>query len=132
MAKCVGIWIDRREAIVVTLSGADEKCVRIHSSMESQERRAGDRTDGPYEPLQVPDDSSRDRKERGELARFYDEVITHIAGSDSLYICGPGETRTHLKHRIAESSSAPSNVQVEAADRMTDAQFIAKIRHQFQ
>lgn len=131
MAKCVGIWIDRREAIVVTLSGADESCVRIESGVESQERRAGDRTDGPFEPLQVPDDSSRERKERGELARFYDEVITHVAGCDAIYICGPGETRTHLKQRISESTSAPSSVQIEAADKMTEPQFIAKIRHQF-
>lgn len=131
MATCIGVWIDRRQAIVVKISGSEESCVHVESHVESQERRAADRTDGPYEPLLVPSDSSRDRKESGELSKFYEEVISHFAHADAIYICGPGETRTQLKHHMEEQKGLTSHVQVEPADRMTEPQLIAKIREHF-
>lgn len=131
MAKCIGVWIDRRQAIVVKLSGSEEECIHVQSNVESQERRAADRTDGPYEPLLVPADSSRDRKETAELSKFYDDVISHFGHAEAVYIIGPGETRTHLKSRLSEMHGMTSNVQVEPADHMTEPQVVAKIRKHF-
>ncbi len=54
MSDQIGIWIDRREAHVVRLSNGKSTTVRITSGMESQERRASDRAEGAFEPLQVP------------------------------------------------------------------------------
>lgn len=131
MATCIGVWIDRRQAIVVKITGSEETCVHVESHVESQERRAADRTDGPYEPMQVPADTTRNRKESGELAKFYDEVISHLGHADAIYICGPGETRTQLNHRMSEHHGLTNKVQVEPADRMTEPQLIAKIREHF-
>ncbi|MFO0979247.1 MAG: hypothetical protein U0996_22755 [Planctomycetaceae bacterium] len=131
MTTCIGVWIDRRQAIVVKISGSEETCVHVESHVESQERRAADRTDGPYEPVQVPADTTRNRKESAELAKFYDEVISHFRNADAVYICGPGETRTQLKHHMAEHTGLTKNVQVEPSDRMTEPQLIAKIRQHF-
>ncbi len=128
----VGVWIDRRQAIVVRLSDAGEECIHIQSSMETQERRASDHPAGNFEPLNVPADDTRDRKETAELRKFYDAVITHLVRAESVYIFGPGETRKHLKNRLDESRSVTGHVDVEAAGSMTDAQVIAKVRKHFQ
>lgn len=131
MKTCIGVWIDRRHAILVKISGSQEECIRVDSNMESQERRASDRTDGPYEPQQVPADTNRERKETAELEKFYDDVISRFGHPDAIYICGPGEARTQLKNRMQEHTGLTSNVQMEPADRMTEPQLIAKIREHF-
>lgn len=131
MSDQIGIWIDRREAQVVRLSNGQSTSVRITSGVESQERRASDRTDGAFEPLQVPADDTRDRKETAELQRFYDEVIKHLKNADSVYICGPGEVRTHLRNRIAENRSLKCSILIEPADKLTEPQLIARVEKCF-
>jgi hypothetical protein len=132
MLNQVGVWIDRRQAIVVQFSNAGEESIHINSGMESQERRASDHPEGAFEPMKVPADDTRDRKETAELGKFYDEVISHLRGAQSIYVCGPGEARKQLRNRIEETRSITGKVEVEAADSMTDAQFVAKVRKHFQ
>lgn len=132
MLNKVGVWIDRRQAVVVKFSESGEETLRISSDMESQERRASDHPEGGFEPLQVPADDTRDRKEKAELRKFYDAVISHLSHAHLIYICGPGEARKQLTNRIEENGSIAGRVFVEAADSMTDAQFIAKARKHFQ
>ena len=131
MNNKVGVWIDHRQAIVVLLSDAGEECVHIQSGMESQERRASDHPSGNFEPQQVPADGKRDRKETAELNKFYDAVIPHFSRAGAVYICGPGEARKQLKNRMDEKHSVAGKVEIEAADSMTDAQVVAKVRKHF-
>jgi hypothetical protein len=131
MVNRVGVWIDRRQAIVVRFSDAGEDCFHIQSGMESQERRASDHPEGPFEPLNVPSDDTRDRKETAELNKFYDEVISHLSQAHSIYLCGPGEARKQLRNRLEEDRSVTEKVDIEAADSMTDAQLVAKVRKHF-
>ena len=126
------MWIDRRNEIVVQYSEAGEESIHIESGMESQERRASDHPEGPFEPMNVPADDTRDRKETAELGKFYDEVISYLGRARSIYIFGPGEARKHLRNRIDETRSITGKVEVEAADSMTDAQVVAKVRKHFQ
>ena len=132
MSDKVGVWVDRRQAIVVQLADAGEECIHIQSGVESQERRASDHPTGPFEPLNVPADDTRDRKETAELGKFYDDVISHLRRAQSIYIFGQGEARKQLKNRIEENRSVTGKVEVEAADSMTDPQVVAKVRKHFQ
>ena len=132
MLNKVGVWIDRRQAIVVQFSDAGEECLHIQSGVESQERRASDHPAGPFEPLNVPSDDTRDRKETAELGKFYDDVISHLRRAHSIYVFGPGEAKKQFKNRIEENRSVTGKVEVEAADSMTDAQVVAKVRKHFQ
>jgi len=131
MVNRVGVWIDRRQAMVVRFSDAAEESIHIQSGMESQERRASDHPEGPFEPLNVPSDDTRDRKETAELNKFYDEVIAHLSQASSIYICGPGEARKQLRSRMEDDRSVTGEVEIEAADSMTDAQIVAKFRKHF-
>lgn len=132
MLNRFGVWIDKRAAVIVSFTESGEDCIHVASNVESSERRAGDRPEGAFEPLHVPADDTRDRKESAELGKFYDAVIFHLKDAHMIYICGPGEARKHLTNRIEEVGSITGKVVVEAADNMTDPQFIAKARKHFQ
>jgi hypothetical protein len=55
MKTKVGLWIDHRKAIVVTVTDKGEEMGLIISRAEKQPRRSGDSPlKGPYEPYHVP------------------------------------------------------------------------------
>jgi hypothetical protein len=62
MGAKVGLWIDHRKAIIVAVTDKGEEIGLIISKAEKQRRRSGDSPlKGPYEPLQVPADDSRQK-----------------------------------------------------------------------
>lgn len=128
-----GVWIDHREAILVRIAEGDAQgaVVRIQSDAESQARRNSDHPAGRFEPLHQTADSTRQRKYTAELSEFYDSVAAQLRGVNSLLILGPGEARQELHSHISGGYQMPSSVSVEAAERMTEPQVVARVREFF-
>ncbi len=132
MRTRVGLWIDHRKAAIVAVTDKGEEIGLIISKVEKQLRRSGDSPlKGPYEPLQVPADDSRQRTLTGHLNIYYDAVIASIRGAESILIFGPGEAKDELKARLERSNLGGRIVGIEAVDKMTDRQIAAKVRQHF-
>jgi hypothetical protein len=127
-----GIWIDHREAIIVVLNGTLEKTERIQSTVEKQLRRTGEPGQGRFESQEVPADDSRQREYTGQLARYYDAIISRLRDSESILIFGPGETKGELKKRFERHLDASRTITLETTDKMTEPQIVAMVRHHFQ
>lgn len=132
MSSKIGVWVDHREAILVKLSDSGEDIVHIQSGAESQLRRSSYNKTGPFEPLNVVADDTRENIFRTELNTFYDEVASHLSHAGSILIFGPGEAKKELKNRIAAKHPVTGNIVVETADSMTEAQVVAQVRKHFQ
>jgi len=126
-----GLWIDHREAFIVVLSKTGEVTKRIQSSVEKQSRRAGEPSTGRFEYQAVPADDSRQREYTGHLARYYDEIISHLRDAGAVLIFGPGEAKGQLKKRLETGKTAAQLITMETADKMTDPQIVAHVRHHF-
>ena len=132
MGTKVGLWIDHRKALVVTVTDKGEEMGLIISMVQKQLRRSGDSPlKGPYEQQQVPADDSRQRTFTGHLNIYYDAVIASIRNAESILIFGPGEAKGELKARLASSNLGGRIVGVETVDKMTDRQIAAKVRQYF-
>jgi hypothetical protein len=134
MKTQIGLWIDHRKATIVTITAEGEAISQITSKVESHPQRATDASPkGPYEAQQVPADDSQQRAFTGHINKYYDAVIEALTGSEEVFILGPGEAKTELKKRLEEKSHGENkrNVVVEAADKMTNPQIAAKVRHHF-
>ncbi|HBC88421.1 MAG TPA: hypothetical protein DCZ94_15840 [Lentisphaeria bacterium] len=132
MKTKAGLWIDHRKAVVVTVTGKEEKMAVVTSEVEKQLRRSGDSPlKGSYEPSQVPADDSRTRALKGHLNIYYDEVIASIRNADSILIFGPGSAKDELKDRLEKNNHSGCCVVVETVDKMTDPQIAAKVRNHF-
>ncbi|MEH2055658.1 MAG: hypothetical protein V7K97_05690 [Nostoc sp.] len=132
MRTKVGLWIDHRKAIVVTVTAKGEEINEIISEVEKQPRRSGDSPlKGAYESHQVPADDSLQRNFTGQLNIYYDAVIASIRDAESILIFGPGEAKDELKKRLEGNNLSGSIVGIETVDKMTDHQIAAKIRHHF-
>ena len=133
MTTRAGIWIDQRDAILVQLSDADraETITQFRSEAEKQTRRSADRTTGAFEPVNVEADDTRDRKFNADLAQYFDAIASQLTTIEQLLIVGPGEAKVHFKKHLETGYRAPQTVTVETADRITDAELVAKVKDFF-
>ena len=126
MKKQIGLWIDHRETIIVTIGEQGEETRRIESGMEKHVRFSGGSESGDRSA-----EDQRDRRFTDHLNRYYDEVISYLRDAESILIFGPGEAKGELKTRLESQKLGERIVDVETEDKMTDRQIAAKVRQHF-
>jgi len=132
MRSKVGLWIDHRKAIVVTVTDKGEAIGLVISKVERQLRRSGDSPlKGSYESQQVPADDIQQRVRTGHLRIYYDAVLACMGGAESILIFGPGEAKGELKKRLQRHNLGGRIAAMETVDKMTDRQIAAKVRKHF-
>jgi hypothetical protein len=132
MQHHIGLWIDHRRAVIVQASYSEEEVKVIVSGADKQPSRVdGEKSKEDFEAQQVLADDVRERKFTHELKGYYDEVIACVHGAKSLLIMGPGEAKVELKKRLAQERPSDRTLHVEAADKMTDREIVAKVRGYF-
>jgi len=123
----VGLWIDHRKAIIVTVTAKGEETKQIKSTLEKHVRYSGgSRQDGSQEAEDV-----RDRGFTNQLGKYYDDVIACIRDAEFIQIFGPGEAKNELEKRLKSTEHRGRIVRIETADKMTTRQIAAKVRHYF-
>jgi hypothetical protein len=132
MRTKVGLWIDHRKAIVVTVTDKGDEITLVISAIEKQARRSSSsRHTGRFEPQQVPADDSRQRALTTHLNTYYDAVIASIRDGESILIFGPGEAKGELRKRLKKVDLGGRIVGVETVDKMTNRQIAAIVHHYF-
>ena len=126
MKKQIGLWIDHRETVIVTLGEHGEETRRIESGMEKHVRFSGGSASG-----ERSGEDQRDQRFTDHLNRYYDEVISYLRDAESLLLFGPGEAKGELKTRLAYKGLGGRIVEVATEDKMTERQIAAKVRQHF-
>jgi len=129
MKNPVGMWLDHHEAVIVFVSDHGEEVRHLESGVESQLRRYDDQPSGPFETGHVADDAVQTRIYDQSLARYYDRIIEALGDTETLFIFGPAGAKTELIRRLGTQGGPERRISVRAADRMTEAQIIATVRH---
>lgn len=124
MKRKIGLWIDHRKAVIVTITGDLEEIKSITSEMEKHVRFSGGAQKNSEE-------DQRDRRFTNHLNKYYDEVISFIRDAESILIVGPGEAKVEFKKRLESETHNGRIVGLETADKMTDSQIAAKVREHF-
>jgi hypothetical protein len=128
----LGVWIDHRKAVVVTMTGEGTTVKEVLSEVEKQPRRSGDSPlKGSYEAVQMPADDRLQSTLTEHLNIYYDAVTDCLGDTASIFICGPGEAKHELKHRIEQKHLGGHIVGIETVDRLTNPQITAKVRQHF-
>lgn len=133
MKTTIGLWIDHRKAVIVTVSDKGEETRVIESMVEKQPGRIdGVRSTTSFEAQKVPADDSRERRFIGELNSYYDEVVSAVREAESILLFGPGEAKGELKKHLEKERLGGLIEAVESVDQMTNRQIAAKVREYFQ
>jgi hypothetical protein len=133
MPKNVGLWIDHRKAVLVTLQGKVEEIRLIQSGVEEHTRfHGGTHMKTTHTSQYFPAEDHIDRQFIEKINKFYEVVIAALRGADAVLVMGPGEAKIELEKRIACGRAAVKLAAVETADKMTDRQIATKVRKYFQ
>ncbi|MHB8906772.1 MAG: hypothetical protein ACYC4T_14760 [Melioribacteraceae bacterium] len=124
MKKKVGLWIDHRKAVIVSLTEDHEEINSITSEMEKHVRFSGKAQENSEEDI-------RDRRFTNHLNKYYDEVISFIKDAESILIVGPGEAKVEFKKHLENEKQTGRVIETGIADKMTENQFAAKVRKYF-
>ena len=132
MEKQVGIWIDSKKAIIVSLDGQkEEKITEIDSEVENSVYHNKEGNKGTFSGSHHGDSETKfDNRKKEEMNYYLKSVMNYIKKSDYLYIFGPGETKTKLEQKIHDDKSlGKTNLKaVETSDNMTLNEIVAKVR----
>ena len=132
MKTNMGLWIDHRKAVIVSVSKKGEETSVIESNAEKQLGRFdGVRSTTPYESQKVQADGKQDIKFSDQLNIYYDVVISTLRDAESIFIFGPGEAKVELKKRLKDNHLNNLIQTVETVDQMTDRQVAAKVREYY-
>jgi hypothetical protein len=124
MKRDVGLWIDHRKTVIVSVTDHGEETSLIQSDMEKQVRYSGAAQEDAAE-------DQRDKRFTGHLNKYYDRVISCIRDAESILILGPGEAKVELEKRLESEALGGRVVGIETVDKMTDKQIAARVRRRF-
>jgi hypothetical protein len=124
MRRQVGLWIDHRKTVIVSVTDKGEETSVIRSDMEKHVRYSGS-------PQEDSAEDQRDKRFTGHLNKYYDDVISRIRDAESILIIGPGEAKGELEQRLKNEGFGGRVVGIETVDKMTDRQIAAKVREYF-
>jgi len=125
--KQVGIWIDKREAKIISLKDGSEKLETIASNIEDFHVSGGSGTKLKGGPQDVVQDSKFLERERHQLAKYFKSLTKYMADAESVVIFGPAQTGSKFNNELSRNHPLlKSKVKsVEKTDNMTENQLKA-------
>lgn len=124
----IGLWIDHREALIVTAAhqgdAAGKEIQHIRSMLEEHGRFSANAPEGS------PEDR-RDLRLGQQRRQYYAAVIAAIRTADAILILGPGEAKGELKKQLEHEKLGGRIVDIETVDKLTEPQLVAKVRKHF-
>jgi hypothetical protein len=132
MKREMGMWIDHRKTVMVTIQGEVELTREIRSNMEKHVRFSdATRSNARKNSQGSTAEDMRDRQHSGLLGRYYEGIISFIRNADSIWIFGPGEAKVELESKLKSAGLGERIVGIETVDKMTNYQIAAKVRDHY-
>ncbi|MEI6691510.1 MAG: hypothetical protein WCL43_02185 [Chlorobium sp.] len=130
MKKNTGLWIDHKEAVLVSIQDDKSLVQRIESGAERHHKPSGGWKSGGTNVAQTVSNEHIDEERRKhQYHAFYQRVMELLEDSAGLAIFGPGEAKVELAKEISKVSELHKKVTViEACERLTENQLVAKVK----
>ena len=124
MGHDVGVWIDHKKAVIVSIAAGHVTARTLESDVGAHPHFSGSQEGGG--------EKKYEERHNLRLEQYYDEVISQIGQPDALLLFGPGEAKRQLEDRLGRSqASSECIVAVETTDKLTDAQIVAKVKEHY-
>ena len=120
----VGVWIDHKKAVIVSIAAGQVTTRTLESDVGAHPHYSGSQEGGG--------EKKHEERHNQDLDRYYDDVIGQLGKPDALLLFGPGEAKLQLKERFGRSNvSSERIVAVETTDKLTDPQIVAKVKQHY-
>lgn len=125
MKKRIGVWVDRRRAVIVTVGQGDEQVQIVASPLETAGAAKGRSQHGQHD---IVPDAVQLNQETVYLKKYYNEIVDQVKDADYLMLMGPGEARVELRNALEQRSLGYKILEVKPAEKMTDREAMLAVR----
>lgn len=135
--KKIGLWMDQSHALFL---GYDkEKATLLEdlpSSIVSRSRIAGEGSDttllGPSPGPASNNEKKKNNIHSNQLNAYFLQLEKKLMDKEELLLMGPGVTKTHFFHHLqANKHFSKLKIEIIDADKMSEKQLLAKVKHKF-
>ncbi len=131
--KKVGIWIDQKEANMITLLEDSQEYKTIYSDIETRERFSGETKQyGRFGDQYLNYEKGKENKINELTTKFLNVIIKELNDIDELLIFGPAQTKSKLEKLIQKIPDLNSKLKdVQTSKNMSENQKIAYVKSYF-
>ena len=95
MSHDVGVWIDHKKAVIVSIAAGQVTTRTQESGVGPHPHYSGSQEGGG--------EKKYEERHNQDLDQYYDDVIRQLGTPDTLLLFGPGEAKLQLKARLGRS-----------------------------
>lgn len=131
--KKVGIWLDQKEANVITLFENTQQQKIIYSDIETRERFEGETKQyGRFGEQYLNYEKGQQKRIKDLTNRYLNKIIQELNNVDEIMIFGPAQTKIKLEKLIQGNPNLLSKLKdVQVSDNMTENQKVAYVKKYF-
>ena len=130
MKKTIGLWVDHKEAVLVSIKDGATSVRRVESEVGTRFNPSGGwKSGGTTVAQSVVKEQTEDERRKHHLHAYYQELIKTVGTAEELFIFGPGEAKHELVKEIEKNKGLHVRIAaVETCDKMTEPQITAKVK----
>ncbi len=131
--KKVGIWLDQKEALIVTVINNSVTKNLVVSDIETRERIPGEKKIfGRFGDQYLNDEKSKKNKINDLTTRYLNAILAQLKKVDEVLLFGPAQTKIKLEKLINTDNNLSSKLKsVQNANNMTENQKVAFVKNYF-
>ena len=132
MNKQIGIWLDFREAHIITLEREKNNIEIILSEVEDFNPKGGARSNTPYGSMDVTSEKKYLERNKNQVDAYYSKIMEYVKDATEIFIMGPAEAKIGLRKKMVKTNSFSSSIKgFETVDSISKNQKIARTREFF-
>lgn len=127
MKKQIGIWLDYKEAHIITLNGKQNDINIISSEIESYHLKGGARSKTPYGPMDKTSESKFLARKKHQVEKYYKKIMEATNDANEILIMGPAEAKIGLRDKMTKTRTyRPMIKGYKTVDSITKNQKVAR------
>lgn len=133
MKKQTGIWLDLKQAIVITLFEDGYKLKIIESEIQVKERYDGEKKKfGRFGSQFLNDETKKKRRLEEQINKYLKRIFNEIKNVNEIVLFGPASLKRKLAELIKSDRTMAEKLKaVKTADVMTQNQMVAWVKKFF-
>jgi hypothetical protein len=126
----IGIWIDQKEANLITVTKNDIYSKTLYSDIETRVRIEGEKKQfGRFGDQFLVDEKGKENKLKEDTQKYLLRVIKELSSADEILIFGPAQMKFKLEKLIASIPElAVKHKDTRTSENMTHNQKMAYVK----
>lgn len=126
----VGVWIDQKEANLITVTRKDVLSKTIYSDIETRVRVEGEKKQyGRFGDQFLVDEKGKKNRIKEYTQKYLQKVSKELASADEILLFGPAQTKFKLEKLIEDNPNLAVKLkETKTSENMTHNQKLAYVR----